>query len=888
LRQITGKFAGGIEQIDAGHPARHPGLSLRAALIGLVGVAYISLFAPFNETVLHNTMLIGNHFPVGVVLFMLVLVLVVNAVLRRLPRTADPLDISRVVIRWVALLPAVVLGWAGPGGVIRAAGWLTGTGPRLAPYAEAFEQISPGLNGPAVSLMYCLLGTALLGAAVIWRIWPRLRPRGLWAGPLIGAGFGVLVGLVPELAGIGTPDEAFPPLWVSVLVAGLLVCWLIPPVRTRKVSLTWILMLACLIGVGLIPAAGRALGEPVAFPAGSLRFCLAAMLGAVFVGRRAERRAASIEPFTPAELVVIMTMMLAACAIPTSGFHRYWAQEQIAPFYLLAANPTWADVIRYLPDWLVPSTNPEDKAVVYDFYQGGASVPWYAWWRPALYWSLFIVPMFLGVFFLVAIFRRQWAEHEKLSFPLALISLELLRPPEKGRLFNTLFRSKLLWSAAGVVIVLQLWYGLRVYYPQLPRPPYIGWPMDVPGFNLWPAFADEPWRYLPGHMKAGRIYFAAIGVAYFISREMALSLWGFVVILAVVQMIGTSLNYPIQEAYTDNQIGGYIAMGLTILWIGRRHLARVFRSIWRRRLADEPTDTYLSERTAAIGLLICWVIATVWLIRVGMPPHAAILTVLTVFLLWLVIGRVVCESGLLFVQYGCWPHRFAAGAFPELIDVKTHTLMHFTTIAMTMDQREGMVPYIFNSVRMTDGTGQIKRRGRLYAVWIGCMLAALVLAGWVHLHACYKYGGSTTDGWATYWLPLLCYNSSVNFGNLKDSPDEYARQVERSHIRVAAGAGIVLALSALRLRFQRWPLHPIGYIVADSYPMQAFWFSILIAWACKSIIMRLGGAALYQKLRPLFLGLVVGDTLATAFWIIVKIVLFANGIEGKAILLLPG
>ncbi len=695
------------------------------------------------------------------------------------------------------------------------------------------------------------------------------------------------VGL-PELIPRSDPQNAFPPTWVSLLIVAVLASLLIPPLRRRAPTLTPIVALACLIGVALTPAAGRALGEETNFPAASLRFLLLAALPCLFLGRRLERWAGTIRPFSPAELIVIMTMMLAVCAIPTSGFHRYWAQEQIAPFYLLAANPMWADVIGYLPSWLVPSTDPENKPIVYDFYQGGVSIPWYAWWRPTLYWSLFIVPMFLGVFFMVAVFRRQWAEHEKLSFPLAIISLELLRPPEKGRLLNSLFRSKLLWSVAAVVIILQLWYGLRIYHPEIPRPPYIGWPLDFPGYNLWPAFADEPWRYLPGHIKAGRIYFAAIGVAFFISREMALSLWGFVVIHALVQMVAWTMNYPIEQAYDDNQIGGYIAMALTIIWIGRRHLARVIASIWRRRDSDSQADAYMSERAAAIGLIICWIISAVWLTRAGMAPHLAVLAVMIVYLLWLVIGRVVCESGLLFVQYKCWPHNFAAGAFPELIDVKTHTLLHFTTIAMTMDQREGMVPYVFNSVRMADGSGQIKRRRGLFAAWIGCMLLALVLAAWVHLFACYKYGGSTTDGWATYWLPRICYNASVNFGNLKESPEEFDRQKTRSHLRVATGAGIVVALSVLRLNFQRWPLHPIGYIVANSYPMHAFWFSILIAWACKTIIMRLGGASLYHKLRPLFLGLVIGDTLAAAFWIIVKVVLFANGVEGKAIMLMPG
>ena len=34
--------------------------------------------------------------------------------------------------------------------------------------------------------------------------------------------------------------------------------------------------------------------------------------------------------------------------------------------------------------------------------------------------------------------------------------------------------------------------------------------------------------------------------------------------------------------------------------------------------------------------------------------------------------------------------------------------------------------------------------------------------------------------------------------------------------------------------------------------------SVFIAWACKSAVLRLGGAPLYRRLKPFFIGLVVG------------------------------
>jgi hypothetical protein len=43
----------------------------------------------------------------------------------------------------------------------------------------------------------------------------------------------------------------------------------------------------------------------------------------------------------------------------------------------------------------------------------------------------------------------------------------------------------------------------------------------------------------------------------------------------------------------------------------------------------------------------------------------------------------------------------------------------------------------------------------------------------------------------------------------------------------------------------------------------------------------------YRKLQPLFLGMIVGTTFSSIFWILVKIASYSGGEQGKAILFLP-
>jgi hypothetical protein len=53
-------------------------------------------------------------------------------------------------------------------------------------------------------------------------------------------------------------------------------------------------------------------------------------------------------------------------------------------------------------------------------------------------------------------------------------------------------------------------------------------------------------------------------------------------------------------------------------------------------------------------------------------------------------------------------------------------------------------------------------------------------------------------------------------------------------------------------------------------------FSLFLAWACKAIILRLGGVQLYRKSQPFFVGLLVGYALGVSLSSVVDMIWF-NG-----------
>ena len=83
---------------------------------------------------------------------------------------------------------------------------------------------------------------------------------------------------------------------------------------------------------------------------------------------------------------------------------------------------------------------------------------------------------------------------------------------------------------------------------------------------------------------------------------------------------------------------------------------------------------------------------------------------------------------------------------------------------------------------------------------------------------------------------------------------------------MAVGAVTTLALAALRSRFLWWPLHPIGYMIANSWGMHLNWGSFTLGWVVKVALLRWGGLRTFRRAVPFFIGMVVGDMLSEGLW----------------------
>jgi len=86
-------------------------------------------------------------------------------------------------------------------------------------------------------------------------------------------------------------------------------------------------------------------------------------------------------------------------------------------------------------------------------------------------------------------------------------------------------------------------------------------------------------------------------------------------------------------------------------------------------------------------------------------------------------------------------------------------------------------------------------------------------------------------------------------------------------------------LSWARTIFVGFPLDPVGFLVAYSYPMSTIWFSCLVGWLARIALIGWGGSAAYHRLQPLLIGLIIGEAVTSGFWLLVSVFLHLAGAE---------
>ena len=91
----------------------------------------------------------------------------------------------------------------------------------------------------------------------------------------------------------------------------------------------------------------------------------------------------------------------------------------------------------------------------------------------------------------------------------------------------------------------------------------------------------------------------------------------------------------------------------------------------------------------------------------------------------------------------------------------------------------------------------------------------------------------------------------------------------RGLLYTGLGMGVAGLLTALRMRLTWWPLHPVALPLSTIWYTDTYFISVFLAWGIKAIVLKFGGANLYRRTRPFFVGIILGEATCAGVWTMV-------------------
>jgi hypothetical protein len=203
-------------------------------------------------------------------------------------------------------------------------------------------------------------------------------------------------------------------------------------------------------------------------------------------------------------------------------------------------------------------------------------------------------------------------------------------------------------------------------------------------------------------------------------------------------------------------------------------------------------------------------------------------------------------------------------------------LMLVTTV-LFIDPREALMPFMTNALKVLE-TRRV-RLGLSATLCVAALLVGLVVAIPVTLYIKYDLGSATGDSWSTVAVPRGPFDSAVlirqklaaqgvNPEALPASGRAWLRELSPNPTCVTltvVGFALVLACTVARLRCAWWPLHPLLFVTWASTPLRLMGPSYLLGWVVKGMVTKYGGSSLYNRLKPVMIGLIAGELLGALF-----------------------
>jgi len=551
------------------------------------------------------------------------------------------------------------------------------------------------------------------------------------------------------------------------------------------------------------------------------------------------------------EITLVYIMALAAATIPSMGLTSFFIPYLSGAQYYATPENRWGELFMgHIPDWLVP----QDLKAIEDFYEGNpnGAIAWDAWLPPLMAWAPFLLALFLVMIAIMVILRQQWMNHERLSYPLMQPSLALIAQ-EKGKLLPPLFRSLPFWVGMSIPFAVGCFIALHDYDPSVP---------DIALFTSIPFFPRT--TLLLPHLS-----FATIGFTYFLSRDISLGIWLLNLIAKLqegaLQYLGFSSDEHMEWVTVPflghQNMGAMIVFVIWGLWMGRRHLRAVFRKAFRGDDSVDDSEEMMSYRAAVFTLIVGSGFMWWWLCQTGLAPWAAALTLLISFVIFIGLTRMVTEGGFFITRAPMNPGNFMVSGFGvEALGGQGVTALGYTFV-WAGELRIFLMAACANALKLAEQHIRGSKRILLWAMLVA-ILVSTISSIWMQVALGYSYGAINLSG---FFRGLVHYPFNFTSRNMLNP----AGPNWVGWLWTAYGGGLMGLLMWLKQRFLWFPIHPMSLPISSMWMTDSIMLSVFLSWLIKGLILKYGGSTLYQKGKPLFIGLVIGQFVSMGFWVFV-------------------
>ena len=513
----------------------------------------------------------------------------------------------------------------------------------------------------------------------------------------------------------------------------------------------------------------------------------------------------------------------------------------------------------YLKPWLIP----DNRLGIKYFYEGLPSwesrIPWHIWIKPLLAWAVLVIALCLIMICMMVAIRRQWIEHERLTYPLAQLPLEMTAKADKF-ILNRFFRSKMMWLGFGLVFGLSSLKGLHFYNPAVPMFETV---QSILIFKRKPNLVF-------------RLSFPMLGFFYMVNLDVAFSMWFFSLFSLfslLVRGFLTVFNIHVTENLgiygSPSPIFAHLGMGAIgvlvalSIWTGRTHLGEVCqKAIYGSPEIDDGNEI-LSYRAAIFGISIGLIIMGGWLTLSGIPVAMTIIFLTATFVIFIGLTRIVAEAGMAEAVASTIGSSFTISSFgARSLGVEGLTAMAQTYV-WSADIRTFVMASAANGLKIMDKTCRHSRP--LFWAMMLAVITTMISSIWMLLNLSYRHGGINGNSWFFSGGAKAPYNYIISL--LINPPDtNWLGWIFKS-----VGSLVMLFLMFMRSRFLWFPFHPIGFAIGPIWIMDQIWVTVFFAWMIKLIFLKYSGMKLYRNARPFFLGLILGQFTCNGFWIVLDL-----------------